>query len=724
MSKVAKKRSSSQRKADEPTPTRSLRIKAPSEPYHIATDLGVSRVLAESRRMFRANQHLAALKAIQDSFASNGGNADLAAEIGVVLCFLQREDEAVNYLERAQGGERYEELARILSRYTYLRTLMAKRLNAPDALGKSLRDRVKKLVPEEPQDCGITLSACLIVKNEEKHLERCLKSIVNHVDEIVVVDTGSTDSTVEIAASFGAKIGFFKWCDDFAAARNESLRLASSHWALWIDADEEMDPRSWHPIAEGLIRPQFGGYYTKIVNLMDEEGRQQYVHTPVRVFQRLPNVQFEGRVHEQVIQCFDQMDMPAATLENVVIKHYGYMPDDMAEKNKAERTIRMLEREVAESPQDAFHWFNLANAYSVARNPSEALRAAQQCVQFIDPRNGFGSLAYQILASSLNALGRSEEALEACNQAAKAGFFTLLNQFEHAMALLRLGRFQEALQSIDVCLAMEWPQNMTGDYGIFRHKRHAVKGHILLELGLHDEALDLLDFSLSVDPAFAPARFAKGLVLEKMGRLDEALSALAGVLEDVDFAHSAHKASGRICRSQGRDSEAAEFFRKAWSIRSDDTESWLAMVQLLERGAKTEEVLEAYESYAGACSPSADILINWGRALAAAGQEERAIHCMSQAIQADPSNPNAFFNTGDLLYRIGAYADAAHIYEAGLRLQPNSAEGWFVLGNAMAKLGILDGARTAYGQALALDPNHASARYNLAIVSPEAEAAA
>ena len=85
-----------------------------------------------------------------------------------------------------------------------------------------------------------TLSVCMIVKNEEKNLPRCLESIKNLADEIIVVDTGSDDNSVEIAKSYGAKIGCFKWNNNFSDARNASLNMATKDWIFFLDADEEI----------------------------------------------------------------------------------------------------------------------------------------------------------------------------------------------------------------------------------------------------------------------------------------------------------------------------------------------------------------------------------------------------------------------------------------------------------------------------------------------------
>jgi hypothetical protein len=185
--------------------------------------------------------------------------------------------------------------------------------------------------------------------------------------------------------------------------------MATGDWALWIDADEEMTPESYNSIREAIIRPHFGGFFIRIVNLMDEQAEaNQYVHTPVRLFRRIPEIRFEGRIHEQVLQSFESNGFLSATLSNATLKHYGYQPTVMREKDKLSRTIGMLEREVKENPRDAFHWFNLANAYSVAKRPSDAEVAARLCINFVPDGAPYTPVAYQILTSALIAQDRPD----------------------------------------------------------------------------------------------------------------------------------------------------------------------------------------------------------------------------------------------------------------------------------------------------------------------------
>ncbi len=681
--------------------------------------------LISARELQRAHDHSGALAALNDAHARYPEDPDVAADLGILLCYLQREVGAVDLLERSLGAEQHERLARILTNHLHCRSLMAVRANLADEPGRVLRERVAKTLALEPAEVGVALSACLIVRDEESHLERCLRSLAGHVDEIVVIDTGSTDRTVEIAEEFGAKIGHFAWCDDFSAARNESLALATGNWALWIDADEEVEATSWGAIREGLMRPQFGGYFVEIVNFMSEEHEgAKYVHSPVRLFQRLPGILFEGRIHEQVVPSLDRLGLPSASLKDVRLYHYGYRPSEMATKGKTERTIRLLEKEVRETPTDSFHWFNLANAYSVARRPSDAIRAARVSLQHLDPKNAFGSLAHQILSSALTSTGKPEQALEACQQAEKSGHFTKLTAFERAHALYRLRRYAEALQAVEHCLSLAWPDGMTGDYGIQTHKTHALKGQILIELDRLEESLELFGHALSVDPGFAPAWYGKGVAQARAGNHADAIESLAQAFGDLDFGHPSQKAAGVSAMSIGLEAEAADYFEGAWRARPDDVAAWVRWVQILEKRGDVPAMLGAYEDFSQRHEPNADVLVNWGRALEASGESERALQCFTEAVKREPDHPNAYFNAGDLLYRHGQFADAAHLYESGLRHDPKNVEGWFVLGNSLAQVGLPDGATLAFGQALALDPSHAGALHNLEVVASHLDEAA
>jgi len=204
------------------------------------------------------------------------------------------------------------------------------------------------------------ISLCMIVKNESHNLSRCLDSVKDLVDEMIVVDTGSTDNTVDIAKGYGAKVGFFEWCDDFAAARNHSLSLASGDWILVLDADEEL------VIGEGVSIQDIRHF---LQNSLDSDTdscgiRLRDIHDKessgdcymMRLLRNRANLKFTGVFHEWVHCQFPQY------LQEINILHYGYSKE-LLDKKRKRRNIPLLEKAYQEGNLDINLLICLANMY-------------------------------------------------------------------------------------------------------------------------------------------------------------------------------------------------------------------------------------------------------------------------------------------------------------------------------------------------------------------------
>ncbi|MDY0039123.1 MAG: glycosyltransferase, partial [Desulforhabdus sp.] len=197
----------------------------------------------------------------------------------------------------------------------------------------------------------------MIVKNEEQRLADCLVSAKEDVDEIVIVDTGSTDGTVEIAASCGAQVFHFPWRDDFAAARNESLRHATGDWVLWLDADEKLNPCGVANCLRVAARnPQVDAYLVPIRNFFDNVAAGD--HHATRFFKRYPEIAFSGKVHESV-EAFLTKVGAVNGYAQFVIDHFGYSLDSELMRQKLERNLQLLRKEVESDPKDAFKLYYL-----------------------------------------------------------------------------------------------------------------------------------------------------------------------------------------------------------------------------------------------------------------------------------------------------------------------------------------------------------------------------
>src|SRR3954453_6383457 len=229
---------------------------------------------------------------------------------------------------------------------------------------KPLAARAKACAKAAKPATGLTLSLCMIVKDEEEMLPRCLAAAKPAVDEMIVVDTGSTDRTVEIAESFGARILHHEWTGDFAAARNVSLEAATGDWIVWLDADEVLvaeDADKLRKLAGQTWREAF--YLVETNFTGDIEDGTAVTHNALRLFRNRPEYRLSGRLHEQMAH-----NLPGYLAERVAhtqvrIEHYGYLGVVRESKDKARRNLELLEMQSAEGVDTAFHKFNLGSEY-------------------------------------------------------------------------------------------------------------------------------------------------------------------------------------------------------------------------------------------------------------------------------------------------------------------------------------------------------------------------
>ncbi|MFZ0389605.1 MAG: glycosyltransferase, partial [Calditrichia bacterium] len=201
------------------------------------------------------------------------------------------------------------------------------------------------------------LSLCMIVKNEEQFLAGCLESVQGLVGEIVVVDTGSLDNTVEIARQYGARIFHFEWIDDFAAARNFALQQTALDWVLYLDADERLPSRYHKQVLDKIQTGKFDALYVKVISQVSGIlGNVTHEQSYPRIFRKLPGVCFEGRIHEQITPALKRCDARFGYLD-VEIEHLGYCQNDDILRRKVERNLKYLEAQVESEPENAYAWF-------------------------------------------------------------------------------------------------------------------------------------------------------------------------------------------------------------------------------------------------------------------------------------------------------------------------------------------------------------------------------
>ncbi len=583
----------------------------------------------------------------------------------------------------------------------------------------------KQNTPSRPR-----ISLCMIAKNEEHFLRNCLQSVQGLVDEIVLVDTGSTDKTVQIAEEFGAKIVHFEWTDNFAEARNVSLKHATGDWGLWLDADEEIDPSSLTVFREevDMAPANVGAFMVSICNWLSTTERvpdgEKAFHHAARLFRLTPDVTFTGRIHEQNLGSILAKGYSCMHNENLKIDHFGYAAEVMSARNKHDRFLRMLHREVEECPEEwlkAFQLFNLGNAYFTKGDMENAAKYFSQAAVSAISSEEYTTLLYVEWATALHRIERAEDGLEVCCKADELGLVHSGIEFSRGFCHLHLGQYEEGEVAFRRALHLGSGGSgfiqKSGDIGIGTFKANFGLAMALTAQEKYEEALEQCALALEGQPNWHEPLYMGTVCKKHLGREDETISDLKKVLELVPNHLEARLSLAELLVKNEQYNEAISHLQ----ILDDADPSVPVVVASLatcyENTKQWSRALDAIERLGDLTDPNAEVCVNRGRILAAMNQTVEALDSYTEAIMIDPSYANSYFNAGDLLYSIGEYGRAVELYVAGLERQPNHETGYFVLGNSLFQIRQYEAAAEAYRQQLRVNPNHSASAHNLEMIA-------
>ncbi|MCM3493470.1 glycosyltransferase family 2 protein [Paenibacillus sp. FSL K6-1566] len=235
------------------------------------------------------------------------------------------------------------------------------------------------------------ISVCFLVKNEENFIVEAIQSVSNMVEEIVLMDTGSTDSTIRLALQHNAKVFHFEWMDDFAAARNELIKCATMPYVLMMDADERLNS-SEKDIESYIIQNAGSAGRVSLVNIINEN--ENGISSIARIFPNNGSYKYKGKIHEQLTN----MNSPMKVIDTqIIIKHLGYQSTVIKQRNKVDRNIRLLKSQLFESGNDPYVLFQLGRTYLLAddyRNSEKYLLKAKEYCNSVKKPAYYSSIIY------------------------------------------------------------------------------------------------------------------------------------------------------------------------------------------------------------------------------------------------------------------------------------------------------------------------------------------
>ena len=353
------------------------------------------------------------------------------------------------------------------------------------------------------------ISACVIAKNEAENLPRWLKSAQGFADEMIVVDTGSSDETAAIAARAGANVYSFQWRDDFSAAKNFALDQATGDWVVFTDADEyfteESVPRIRPLIEEYDGQKELAGFIVQLVNIDMDTGVLLGTQAKVqRIFRRVPWIRFVGNIHEHVENLSGDPRREMMLAPSLTLYHTGYSPRIMQSKAKRNLTLLLARRKKGEEhPTDIYH---LMDCYYSLEDYPKAAQYAREILKEGQRPFGVEERPYGILLQSLIVMKAPEQEIQEVYMTAKTAYPTKA-QFPlvYGVYTWDLGYLNTAREAYLEGIYLHEEYYCEGDFSILLMPiAYTCLGHLSLLCGQLSEAMEYFVRALRLNPHHVP----------------------------------------------------------------------------------------------------------------------------------------------------------------------------------------------------------------------------
>lgn len=354
-----------------------------------------------------------------------------------------------------------------------------------------------------------TISLCMIVKNEAKNLSKCLESVQDCVDEIIIVDTGSTDNTKEIARTFGAKIFDFKWDNDFSKARNFSIEKANGDYILILDADEYIEKKIDFSY---VLSEKKDVYFVKVKSYFDDTS--SLINPSIRLFKNNIGLMYKRKIHEHLnVEDFNDLTYGETS---IVINHIGYKQNEIKFKDKRIRNINLLLEEIKERP-DSYNYYNLGNEYLAQKKWEKAYECFIKSYNIMDNNSYFLRSIYNI-AFCLKNMAKYQEAFDILDNAIKTYPDYTDLYFLKGLIYEELGYIEDAIIYFRSCIELGDVKNLNyiSNQGVGTFLSRYKLGLMYEVLGNTEKSLEEYYLSLINNKNYFPSLYNLIKLLTKM----------------------------------------------------------------------------------------------------------------------------------------------------------------------------------------------------------------
>jgi tetratricopeptide (TPR) repeat protein len=587
-----------------------------------------------------------------------GEHAEVYSNLGVLYNKMGKQDEAAKYYQKAI------------------------QLNPQHEIASDNLSALKKRYADKPE----TISLCMIVKDEEDCLARCLESVKDVVDEIIVVDTGSTDNTVEIAKKFGAKVFHHPWEGDFSKARNYSIGYATCDWVLYLDADEELFAEDKLKLKEVTKEKDCNGVSFLIYNKV--YGQRQGFLYYTRMWRNRIGAYFEGIVHNQLV-------LPGSALKSDIrVMHYGYALEDQEKmEKKQKRSKELLKKQIEEDPDNVFARFNYAQICRGQRLYDEVIEHASKVIEILTPQDKFKLHIYLMALDQLsNAYFDRrdyEKCLEYCQKALEVKPDYLDPLFMIGGAYKLLGNLEKAKESLEKYLEVQEK---------------------------YDESKEVLNLILINLKSRFMAQYEIGTIEEHWGNTEGAKRRYLEALKEVDDYHDIHFRLGKIYFGEKDYISAKEELEKYLNEEKKVATAYNFLGDCHYNLGDYPKALEYYRQSFEVDETFLDGMYNAGLVAKKLCNFSLSLEIFNQLIAKEPKYKDGYRQRGDLYFQLSDFESASVDYQHFLEFDPKDVEVMSNLGNSYLRMDNLDRAEECYRKAMELNPGFSLAHRNLGVV--------
>jgi tetratricopeptide (TPR) repeat protein len=519
-----------------------------------------------------------------------------------------------------------------------------------------------------------TISLCMMIKDEEDFLPRCLDSVKDCVDEIVIVDTGSTDSSVQIAESYGAKIYHHPWEGDFSKHRNQSISYATKDWIFILDADEFLVPECGEVVREAVKDATIDSVYAVIKSAFDK-GKGEALHNSLRIFKNNGIIHYEGRVHNRVV------GEKKSKVHPITILHEGYNLSQEQSRRKFIRTTNLLKKEIEENPRHPRAYHYLAASYLSENMHDEAIEAAMKAITLAEEQNYQDFIylwSHFIAGISYVKTNKVDEAEETCLRALHKSSKHLDSHYLLAIIYFDKGNWEKSLHHSAEYLALrERIQKAPGEFGPMVHNTvhhqwriYLHRGFAFTELGKEEKANEA--FSSALDLCDDKGEYYRLLPVFRLRRSEFSkaeeylFEALKYSPEDAEL----YRSGAQIYQKLGNSGEERRFLLEVLERDPDDTESAFRLgILYLEEGSHSKaadlfrKVITRTPNHSGA-------LVNLAVCTKKGGDLDGATRYLEMALRETPDSVDALSNLGHVYYDKGDLVKAQNVFERLITADP------------------------------------------------------